>query len=205
MLFNKDWDLKAGASAPAIIRDMRNRWFISDTHFFHEKFLTFEKPGGHKVRYQFSSVEEMNEIMLDRWNARVKPGDKVWHLGDVILGLTGKELESKGDAFLGRLHGRKDLIIGNHDKIKNKVLQKHFRKMEYWKHYSKDMWGFGFYLMHIPQRQDQMRKANIQVHGHIHDDIMPESNYINVCVEQTNFAPVHLEEILAEIRKRGIT
>lgn len=204
MLFNQAWKLKAGVSCPAVIANTRNRWFISDTHFFHAKLLTFEKKDGHKCRSQFSCIEEMNELMVERWNARVKQGDKVWHLGDVALGLSGKEYETVLDPFLSRLNGRKNLVVGNHDKIKNRILHKHFQHMELWKHYGKDVYGAAFILTHIPQDLGQLRKANINLHGHIHDDLMDKPNYINVCCEHTNYAPVHLDEILTEIRKRGL-
>jgi len=185
------------------MRDMRNRWFISDTHFFHENILTFEKDDGHKCRSEFSSVEEMNEIMVERWNARVKPGDKIWHLGDVALGLKGSEYETKLHPLLNRLNGRKDLVIGNHDKIKNKILQNHFRRIEYWKRYGDDD-SSSFVLTHVPHRMDQLRKTTVNIHGHIHDKLMDEPNYISVCCEQTNYAPVHLDEILALINQRGL-
>lgn len=189
--------------APNVIRRIRNRWFISDTHFFHEKMLTFEKADGHKCRSEFANIEEHNAIIVERWNQWVKPGDKVWHLGDVALGLSGGEYETKLHPLLNSLNGRKDLIIGNHDKLKNKVLRNHFRRWELWQTYTKDEWGFGFTLTHIPQRLDQLRRTEINLHGHIHEKLMNEPNYINVCCEHTNYTPVHLDEILMIIKQRG--
>ena len=75
-------------------------WVISDTHFNHSNILTFSDKVGNPVR-AFSSVEEMNEIMIDRWNSVVKPGDKVYHLGDVLFG--DKEAFSR---LWPRLNGR---------------------------------------------------------------------------------------------------
>lgn len=183
---------------------MPERWFISDTHFFHEKLLSFEKEDGHKCRSEFSSIEEHNEVIVERWNARVKPGDKVWHLGDVALGLKGIEYETKLHPLLNRLNGRKDLIVGNHDKLKNKILQNHFRRWELWKAYGHEDQEFAFTLTHIPQRLDQLRKSHINIHGHIHEKLMDDPHYINVCCEHTNYAPVNLDEILQIIKQRGI-
>jgi calcineurin-like phosphoesterase family protein len=191
-------------ASPLVTKRLKNRWFISDTHFFHEDLLSFEKEDGHKRRSEFANIEEHNETIVERWNARVKPGDKVRHLGDVALGLKGSEYDTKLHPLLSRLNGRKDLIIGNHDKVKNKILQNHFRTMELWKRYSRDDWGVAFHLTHIPQRLDQLHKTNINVHGHLHEKLMDEPNYINVCCEHTNFAPMHLDEIIAEIKLRGI-
>ena len=202
-LFNQDWDLKFGGACPYIIKDMKNRWFISDTHWFQENILKFKRADGTPLR-PFKTIQEMNEIMAERWNGVVRPGDSVKHLGDVALGLKGDEYTTKLDPYLSRLHGRKDLIIGNHDDVKQPVLQKHFRKMNLWKHYHKDVWGVGFYLSHFPLRLDQLRKAQIQIHGHIHEKIIDDLRYICICCERTNYAPVHLDEIISEIRKRGL-
>lgn len=204
MFENKEPVFAQFFGSPAIIRDMTERWFISDTHFFHEKLLNFEKEDGHKCRSQFSSVEEMNEIMIERWNARVKPGDRVRHLGDVILGLKGDEWDTKGDRLLSRLNGRKDLILGNHDNPKRKVLQNHFRRIDYWKTYRRKEKEWALCLTHVPHRLDQIRKTDINIHGHIHEKVMEEHNYICVCVEQTNYAPVHLDEILTLCRQRNL-
>jgi len=206
MLFNQLWELKAGVSAPAIISNTRNRWFISDTHFFHEKVLTFKDDAGKLIRGdKFSCVEEMNEIMVERWNARIKPGDKVWHLGDVVLGVEGKDYKTIVHTLLNRLNGHKDLVIGNHDKIKNAILHNHFHRMELWKVYNHSDQQAPFTLSHIPLRIDQMRGGScINVHGHIHQNMIEDPRYINVCVEHTNYAPVHIDEIYEIARQRGL-
>ena len=56
-----------------------NVWFTADTHFNHRRLIEINRP-------QFGSVEEMNETMIERWNERVKKGDRVYHLGDFALG-----------------------------------------------------------------------------------------------------------------------
>lgn len=63
----------------------------------------------------WSSVEEMDEAIISMWNARVRPNDLVYHLGDVCL---------KGHIsdYWARLNGQKTLIIGNHDE---KMSKKH--------------------------------------------------------------------------------
>ena len=53
-------------------------FFTSDTHFDHARIIEL-------CNRPFSSVEEMNETMIERWNARVKPHDVVWHLCDFTL------------------------------------------------------------------------------------------------------------------------
>jgi len=59
---------------------MSDVFFSADTHFNHAKCCELFRAG------RFSSLDEMNETMIERWNGRVKRGDRVYHLGDVALG-----------------------------------------------------------------------------------------------------------------------
>jgi len=63
----------------------RDIWVISDTHFDHANILNFTDKVGKPTR-NFADVDEMNETMIANWNSVVKPGDKVYHLGDVLFG-----------------------------------------------------------------------------------------------------------------------
>lgn len=78
-----------------------NTFFIADTHFNHTNIIK------HTGR-PFQSVEHMNEVLIERWNQVVRPKDLVYHLGDFGWGNVVPVLK--------RLHGKKILIIGNHDK-----------------------------------------------------------------------------------------
>ena len=66
----------------------RDIWIISDTHLLHENILKFKDGAtGNLVRgNKFSNVNEMDEFILEKWNSVVKPGDIVYHLGDVFIG-----------------------------------------------------------------------------------------------------------------------
>lgn len=81
------------------------RWWTSDSHFGHVRIIEL-------AGRPFASVEEMDRVMVERWNDVVRPRDEVWHLGDVALGRIADSLP-----LVGRLHGRKRLVIGNHDRI----------------------------------------------------------------------------------------
>ena len=54
-------------------------FLISDTHFGHANICVFTKSDGTKVR-PFNSADEMDEVMIERWNAMVGKDDKVYHL-----------------------------------------------------------------------------------------------------------------------------
>ena len=85
---------------------MSNIFFTSDTHFGHKKCWESFR------REKFSSLEDMNETIIARWNARVKKGDRVYHLGDFALGSV-----EEAEKIAWRLNGQIFLIRGNHEKV----------------------------------------------------------------------------------------
>ena len=84
---------------------MKQIWFTSDNHFFHKSILKFAR----ETR-QGDTAEEMNELMIEKWNATVALTDEVYCLGDFSFGSARKTLD-----ILRRLKGRLHLIRGNHD------------------------------------------------------------------------------------------
>lgn len=172
---------------------MSEIWLTSDTHFNHANLLTFRDSNtGKLVRPEFSSVEEMNEVMIERWNSRVQKGDKVYHLGDVFFG--DKEHFQK---LWPRLNGSKRLIVGNHDDIKYLSAGGFFQKVYMWRMFSE----FGLLLSHVPLHESGLYRGPNQdipmlnVHGHIHQNPSPIGPYKCVCVEQTDYYPVNIEEV----------
>ena len=179
---------------------MSDIWVTSDTHFFHTNILSFtDAYTGLRMRPEFSSVEEMNECMVDRWNSVVKPGDKVYHLGDVVMG----NLEEFKKLW-PRLTGSKRLIVGNHDDIKFLSSGGFFQKVQMWRMFPE----FGLLMSHVPLHPSSLMRGApdknfaehppnqmLNIHGHIHQNPSPEGPYKCVCVEQTNYTPVNIEEL----------
>lgn len=167
-----------------------NIWVTSDTHFNHANILKFEDKSGKPVR-PFTSVEEMNQTMIDNWNSLVKPGDKVYHLGDVFFG-SKEEFKS----LWPKLNGRKRLVVGNHDDVKFLAAGGFFDKISMWRRFEHLL------FTHVPVHPSTLtegrfdRAAMINVHGHIHQNPSPEGPYRCVCVEQTYYKPVHIDELL---------
>ena len=54
-------------------------YLTSDTHFCHDKPFIYEPRG-------FSSIQEMNETLIENWNGAVSKNDIVYVLGDFFLG-----------------------------------------------------------------------------------------------------------------------
>jgi len=157
-------------------------WLISDTHFGHENIIRY-------CNRPFKSSTEMDLEMIQRWNDRVKPQDHVWHLGDFCFGQDNLHRVAR------QLNGHKRLILGNHDdQAPIKDYAQYFEKIRVWRLFKPSI-----VLTHIPIHQDNFRKALWNGHGHIHDNKSPQGNYVNLCVEVNNYAPVELEAVLARL------
>ena len=89
---------------------MSEIFYISDTHFGSKGMIEFDKR-------PFSSVKEMEEKMIYKWNKKVDKTDEVYILGD----FSNYKDESKTINILNRLNGSKTLIKGNHDYITQNI------------------------------------------------------------------------------------
>lgn len=180
---------------------MSNIWVISDTHFNHANILTFvDSTTGKRIRgEQFATAKEMDDYMIERWNSVVKPGDKVYHLGDVMFG--DRDYFQK---MWPKLHGQKRLIVGNHDDIKYLSSGGFFSKVHMWRMFPE----FGLMFSHVPLHASGLLRPTfrgckfpeeyetmLNVHGHIHQNASPEGPYRNVSVEAINYTPVNIEEL----------
>ena len=171
---------------------IHEKWFIGDTHFFHDNtWSKFKNVDGSPMR-PFSSTHDMNEHIISNWNEVVKEQDYVYHLGDVTFRYDGAFI-----ALMQRLKGRKRLILGNHDRVKGTKLLDFFEKLDLWKGFKE----FDFTITHIPLPLKSLRDGHFCVHGHTHQNKLEDPHYINVCVETRDYTPVHLDTILAEIKK----
>ncbi len=78
--------------------------FTSDLHFYHANIIKYSNR-------PFSSVEDMNESLVENWNKQVRPQDAVYSLGD--FGFSGIDNLIE---ILKRLNGTHHMVLGNHDK-----------------------------------------------------------------------------------------
>jgi calcineurin-like phosphoesterase family protein len=177
--------------------DMKDIFITSDTHFRHANILKFtDSTTGALIRGdRFADVDAMDEHMIERWNSVVKPGDIVYHLGDVVMG--DREWFKKN---WPRLNGSKRLIVGNHDDVPFLAGGGFFKKVSMWRMFPE----FGLMLSHVPLHASSLRRGPpndpdvqvlLNVHGHIHQNPSPEGPYRNVSVEVTDYTPVNIEEL----------
>ena len=174
---------------------MPSVFLTSDTHFGHAGVCRFLRNDGTKLR-PWDDPDEMDEEMVRRWNETVRPTDKVYHLGDVVI-------NRKALKIMHRLNGDKVLIKGNHDIFKLEDYLPHFR----------DIRGYhvmnGMILSHIPVHPESQGRFSANIHGHLHSNRVMKRDekgvdvidpfYYNVCVEHTDFRPVLFEEVVKQV------
>jgi calcineurin-like phosphoesterase family protein len=175
-------------------------FLTSDTHFGHAGVCHFLREEGTKLR-PWDNPEDMDEEMVKRWNDTVRPNDKVYHLGDVVI-------NRKALKILDRLNGDKVLIKGNHDIFKLNDYSPYFRDIRSYHVMN------GTILSHIPLHESALYRFGTNIHGHLHTNrVMTEiwgeykidPRYHCVCVEQTGFAPILFEDVIKKIKAEGGT
>lgn len=184
----------------------QNLWFTSDTHFGHENIIKYScRP--------FQNAKEMDEALIENWNARVKPDDIIFHLGD--FGHCGS---ARTKELLDTLNGRKFLILGNHDWRTFKAGHEQHFELITQQMYIKIL-GRRVYLNHFPYlcftgTYKTSEEATWQLFGHIHsgpNNTNAKDNeripYLwptqyDVGVDNNNYAPVNWWEIKTIIDKR---
>jgi len=184
---------------------MPNIFFISDTHFGHANVLTFKRTDGTLLRPGFANAEEMDEHMVQQWNSVVSPQDKVYHLGDVAI-------NKKHISTVARLNGKKRLVRGNHDIGDLALYTAHFEEVLGVRVFSE----FGFVCSHIPLHPDSVSRWKLNVHGHLHSNLVMEpkrmnidgtitqdidKRYMNVSVEQIDYTPIPIEFIHQRVKE----
>lgn len=169
---------------------MANIFFCSDHHFHHENILGFKRDDGTPLR-DFKSLAHMHEHIIAQHNSVVRPGDKVYFLGDVSMSKKASALE-----ILHRLNGEKVLIKGNHDQCTAQAYLEYFKDIRGSHQFS------GIIMTHIPIHSESLARWSINIHGHLHYQVvrmplsqLPDRRYFNVSLERINYTPISLEEI----------
>jgi len=165
-------------------------WFISDTHYGHENIIRY-------CNRPFSSVDEMDEVLISNWNAKIGPQDIVYFLGDFAFAHQTRVRE-----LLKVLNGNLYLCRGNHDKPLNSF-HSFFTEVFDLKtiHVMDDTAPNGkqpVVLCHFPLLSfDRQFHGSIHLHGHCHGNIAYDNKVrrVDVGVDNWNYSPVSYSEI----------
>jgi calcineurin-like phosphoesterase family protein len=189
---------------------MPSVFLVSDTHFGHTGVCRFTREDGVTKLRPWDTAEEMDEEMIKRWNERVRPNDKVYHLGDVVI-------NRRALSTLARLNGDKVLIRGNHDIFPDTEYIQYFRELRAYHVMN------GMILSHIPLHEASLGRFGTNIHGHLHANRVKkargvdartgeilysneiDTRYWCACVEQTDFAPILFEDAIKRIEAEGGT
>jgi calcineurin-like phosphoesterase family protein len=134
-------------------------YFTADLHLGHDNVRLYDDR-------QFATTDEMDEKIIENWNARVTDNDTVFILGDV----TWHDDETTAK-LLRRLKGKKVLIEGNHDNKLKELSRKEFAEIHhsYWEVKDPETGRFvvmSHYPIHFYNRQ---RHGAVMLYGHVHN------------------------------------
>lgn len=167
-------------------------WFTADTHFGHTNIIKY-------CNRPFQSSEEMDETILERFNSVIKPGDVLYHLGDICWSSynLGK--------FFGRLNTQEVHVIrGNHDN-KHGSEYSRFRSFQDLKSVSTGVNGTleNFILFHYPMRTWKSKgRGGYHLYGHVHGRMAGIDRSMDVGVDTNNFYPYAAEEVVKLLKDR---
>jgi len=198
------------------------RWFTSDHHFGHTNIIKY-------CNRPWSTVEEMNEGLISRWNEVVADEDVVWVLGDVTM-------RPSNLGPVSRLKGKKYLVAGNHDscwtgqgksyKQQERYLDAGFLGLQpkgsierffLEDEFVEDGEGGGLWvaMSHFPYTPDPIWEADDDrfaeyrlpdkglplLCGHVHDKWKTNGRMLNVGVDVWNYYPVPEKEVIKWARR----
>jgi calcineurin-like phosphoesterase family protein len=158
-------------------------YFISDTHFGHKNILKYDgRP--------FSSIEEHDETLLNNINSVLKPGDTLWHLGDVAWSQKSYEW------FFENLKTeiKINLIKGNHDNrgslpwfTPKDVAEIKFENRR-------------FFLSHYPHLSWPNRfHDSIHLFGHVHGKLKGVGRSMDVSANMINYTPISIVDVIEKL------
>jgi len=176
------------------------KYFTADLHLNHKAILAAGKGR------PFNTLEEMQEVIISKWNRKVASGDDVYVLGDMFWGLKDYQIQK----IMDRLHGKKHLIIGNHDQLNHNINSNRWAEIVESK--ILEMHNTAVVLTHHPQMEwDHYYYDSYHLYGHVHGTLnlarytmlRPHKNMNcwDVGVDNNNFEPVSFEEIKVKIKE----
>lgn len=168
---------------------MRTPFFVADPHFDHERIMRY-------CKRPFKTIEEMNETLIQNWNAAVKRGNTVYILGDFAF--------KNHMTHFHRLNGKKILIRGNHDHMNQEILR-NFTEVH-------DLLTRRFNrhfvtMCHYPMRSwDRSFHGSYHLFGHVHGRLSEHPSMlcldVGVDVPQWGFTPISWDVLEEYFKKK---
>jgi calcineurin-like phosphoesterase family protein len=173
---------------------MANTWFTADFHLGHANIIRY-------CNRPFTTVEEMDQAILERLNASAKPNDTLYFLGDFCMGGQARVL-----AYRQRIHCKRIFAVpGNHDKQSRKM-KNEFSWLDNLAELS--IHGHPIVLCHYALRVwNRSNRGSWHLYGHSHGRLpeVPNSLSMDVGVDTHDFRPWHYDEIAVIMAKKATT
>ena len=163
-------------------------WFTADSHFSHTNIIKYSNR-------PYNSIEQMDNDIIDRWNKKLKPGDRLFILGDFCGQRRRPEILK---SYLERIHLNKDgifLIKGNHDdKQHSPKAFKHVYDIYEYKHTNKQIIVLFHYAMKVWNR---CHYGSWSLFGHSHGNLLDDPNLrsIDVGVDPNGFELLSFDDV----------
>lgn len=146
------------------VKLLSNIFVTSDLHFGHDKEFIWKARG-------YNSVDEMNEIQVQKWNSIINDDDNVYALGDLMLG------ETSNIDFLKRLKGKIHIVLGNHDTSTRRKLYESLPNVVEIKEVGINLKYNKYHLIltHFPMmtangEKESLKQMNLNLYGHTHQE-----------------------------------
>ena len=184
-------------------------FFTSDTHFGHSNIIKY-------CARPFDTTNNMDEALINNWNAKVPKDGIVYHLGDFAWGSI-----NYWEKIREQLNGEIILIYGNHDEkyLNNERMYKLFKEVTP----QKKIWinKIPIYMNHYPflcfGGSYKGLGATWQLFGHVHSNSrskegLDHKRLVNcfptqydVGVDNNNFTPISFDELHSYINNRQMS
>ena len=167
------------------------KFLCADLHLGHKKLVEFDERMRGTQR-PFGHIDDHDSTIIKNINNACSSADTLYVLGDVTV-------NSKHLYLLRQINCNMHLIKGNHDVADPQMYLKHFYQISGCRVFEK------FIATHIPIHPREIPRFNVNVHGHLHDQVVKcndgsvDPNYICVSMEQINYTPISLEAIESRI------
>lgn len=165
-------------------------WFTSDEHYGHTNIIRH-------CNRPWATVEKMDDALVELHNAVVQPGDTVLHLGDFAFRCDKHYARRR----LERLNGRHYLILGNHDRTPGDMLDLGFCGV-----FTQLIWtqdGYDLLAVHNPVHACT-EDVEFVLHGHSHGNRAPSHQFIDTGVDNQQYLPRTLGELIGGNLKRMV-
>jgi len=171
---------------------MPNAWFTADFHLGHANIIRY-------CGRPFATVDEMDQAILERLNASVKPNDSLYFLGDFCMASHARVV-----AYRRRIRCKKIFAVpGNHDKEARK-LKEEFSWLDNLAEVS--IRGQLIVLCHYALRVwNRSNRGSWHLYGHSHGRLPQVANALSmdVGVDSHGLRPWHFDEIADIMRRKA--